>query len=80
MTVVPTLAPIITPTDWLRLISPALMNPTTSTVVTEEDWMTAVTKAPVIAAVNRFLVNRASSAFMPSPAAALSPSDMVLMP
>ena len=35
--VVPMLAPIITPIDWVSVISPAVMKPTTSTVVTEED-------------------------------------------
>ena len=45
--VVPMLAPMMTPTDWARDMSPAEMKPTTSTVVTEEDWITAVTRAPV---------------------------------
>lgn len=40
------MAPIMMPTDWVSVIRPAVINPTTSTVVTEEDWMTAVTKAP----------------------------------
>ena len=39
------------PIDCSEVISPALTKPTTSTVVTEDDWMTAVTRAPVSAAV-----------------------------
>ena len=45
--VVPMLAPMMTPMDCARDMSPAEMKPTTSTVVTEEDWITAVTSAPV---------------------------------
>ena len=46
VTVVPILAPIIIPTDWRRLISPAFTKPTVITVVAEEDWIKAVTKIP----------------------------------
>ncbi len=37
VTVLPILAPMITPKDCSALIRPALTNPTTNTVVTEED-------------------------------------------
>jgi len=37
VTVVPILAPRITPAAWLRFISPALTKPTTMTVVAELD-------------------------------------------
>ena len=68
------------PTDWLSDIKPALTNPTTSTVVTDDDWMTAVTIAPVVAAVNRLVVSRARRRFIPSPAAAFMPSAIRFMP
>ena len=35
--VVPMFAPMMTPTAWVRLSSPALTKPTTITVVAEED-------------------------------------------
>ena len=44
--VVPTLLPMITPMDCLRVSSPALTSPITMTVVAELDWMKAVTNAP----------------------------------
>ena len=47
VTVVPTLAPMITPMAWRRESRPELTKPTTITVVAEEDWMTAVTSIPV---------------------------------
>jgi len=47
VTVVPILAPIITPIDSTRDNNPALTKLTTITVVAEEDWITAVTKTPV---------------------------------
>ena len=51
------LAPMITPTDWVRVIMPLLMKPTTSKVVTVEELSTPVTKAPVNAPINRFVVS-----------------------
>ena len=78
--VLPILAPIMTPTDWVSVIKPAEMNPTTSTVVTDEELSTAVTKAPVNAPINLFLVRRDSTFLSVSPAAALSPSDICSIP
>ena len=46
VTVVPMLAPMMTPTVWYRSISPELTKPTTMTVVAELDWITAVTARP----------------------------------
>lgn len=78
--VVPTLAPMMTPIDCDIVISPADTKPTTSTIVTDELWITEVTKAPLIAAENRFLVSFDNSVFIWSPAAALRPSDICSMP
>ena len=64
VTVVPTLAPNITPTDCTRVMMPALTKPTTSTVVTEDDWITAVTMAPVTAPRTGFPVSLANSTFI----------------
>ena len=47
VTVVPTLAPMITPMAWRRESRPEFTKPTTMTVVAEELWMTAVTPRPV---------------------------------
>ena len=47
VTVVPTLAPMITLMAWRSVINPELTKPTTITVVAEEDWITAVTAMPV---------------------------------
>ena len=44
--VVPTLAPIITPTVCDKLIIPEFTRPTSITVTAEDDWITAVIKAP----------------------------------
>ena len=80
VTVVPMLAPMMTPTDCVRLIRPAVMKPTTSTVVTDEDWITAVTKAPVIAPMTRLPVRRARMLFIRPPATALSASAICSIP
>ena len=47
VTVVPTLAPMMTPMAWRRESRPEFTKPTTMTVVAEELWMTAVTPRPV---------------------------------
>ena len=78
--VVPTFAPMITPTDCWSDSRPAEMNPTTSTVVTDEDWITAVTKAPVVAAMNRFFVSLARTLLMPEPATDFNASVICSMP
>ena len=56
VTVVPTLAPMITPMDCPSVSSPALTKLTTMTVVAEEDWMRAVISIPVSTPVTRFVV------------------------
>jgi hypothetical protein len=45
--VVPRLAPMITPIDWISVSRPALTNETTSTVVADEDWTSEVVRKPV---------------------------------
>ena len=46
VTVVPTLAPMITLMAWPSCITPLFTKPTTITVVAEELWITAVTRSP----------------------------------
>lgn len=61
VTVVPTFAPMMTPTAWVRESSPALTKPTTMTVVAEDDWMTAVITSPASMANSRLCVTISSS-------------------
>ena len=44
--VVPMLEPMITPMDWLRVMTPELTRPTSITVTAEEDWMATVMPTP----------------------------------
>ena len=56
VTVVPILAPIITPIDCDKVNNPALTKLTTITVVAEEDWISAVMSTPVSTPVTRLVV------------------------
>ena len=56
VTVVPMLAPIITPMDCERVSSPAFTKLTTITVVAEDDWISAVISTPVKTPVTRLVV------------------------
>ena len=58
VTVVPTLAPMITVQAWLSFIRPELTKPTTMTVVAEELWMIAVTTRPRRKPFAGFFVSR----------------------
>ncbi|MPM70408.1 hypothetical protein SDC9_117363 [bioreactor metagenome] len=78
--VVPMLAPIITPTDWLKFIMPALTRPTTITVVALLLWIIAVIAVPTKTAKNLFRVRTSSSFFILSPAAFCKASDITFMP
>ncbi len=80
VTVVPMLAPIITPTDWARVSNWALTKPTTITVVAPEDWIMAVTQMPVSMAITRFRVIRVRKCLSLGPAACSSPSPITRMP
>ena len=46
VTLVPKIAPMMTPMAWRTFIMPELTKPTPITEVAEEDWMTAVTPVP----------------------------------
>ena len=80
VTVVPMLAPMMTPMACVRFISPALTKLTTITVVALDDWMSAVTRTPVMTPMKRFLVIAARMARRRSPANFSKPSDMIFIP
>ncbi len=46
VTVVPTFAPMMIPSDWCSVMSPAPTSPEVNTIVAVELWMTAVTRRP----------------------------------
>lgn len=56
VTVVPILAPIMTPMDWVRVSRPAFTKLTTMTVVADDDWIRAVIKTPVRTPVTLLVV------------------------
>ena len=80
VTVVPILAPMITPIACRSVISPALTKLTTMTVVALLDWMSAVTPTPVNMPIKRLRVMAPRMLRMWSPASFSSPSDMIFMP
>ena len=80
VTVVPMLAPMMTPIAWVRFINPALTNETIMTVVALELWIRAVTKMPVSTPITRFLVIEASTVLNRSPANFSSPSLIIFIP
>ena len=80
VTVVPTLAPMITLMDCPRVSKPALTKLTTMTVVALEDWIRAVTSIPVRTPVMRFVVITERMLRSLSPATFWSPSLMIFMP
>ena len=59
--VVPMLAPIITPIDWVNVRRPAFTKLTTITVVALDDWIMAVIMKPVKILLNEFDVIAANT-------------------
>ena len=80
VTVVPMLAPMMTPILWPSVISPAFTKLTTITVVALDDWMSAVISTPVSTPITRFLVIAARILRRRSPANFSRPSDIVFIP
>jgi hypothetical protein len=78
--VVPISAPRITPMDCVRVMTPALTNPTTKTVVIELDCIMDVTISPTASPLNLLLVTVLIIFLRPSPATACMPFDMLFMP
>ena len=80
VTVVPMLAPRITPMAWVRFISEALTNETTMTVAAEDDWIIIVTIMPVSTAISLLPVMRWRILFIFDPAHFCRPSDRSFIP
>ena len=80
VTVVPILAPMMTPIAWDRFMIPALTKPTTMTVVADELWMTAVITAPRSTPISLFLVKASNRDFILLPAAFSRPCAMICIP
>ena len=80
VTVVPMLAPIITPIDCLSVIIPEFTKPTTITVVADELCITEVTTSPVRKPVILLFVSLASIFLRLPPALRSSASPITLIP
>ena len=80
VTVVPTLAPIITLMACFRSISPEFTNPTTITVVAEELCITDVTPRPVRKPVILLVVSLLSKVLRAEPARLSRASPMMFIP
>lgn len=80
VTVVPMLAPIMTPMDWVSVRSPAFTKLTTITVVADDDWIRAVINTPVSIPVTLFVVIAVSIRRKLSPANFCNPSLMIFIP
>ena len=80
VTVVPMLAPIMTPMDWVNVKSPAFTKLTTITVVADDDWIRAVINTPVSIPVTLFVVIAVSIRRKLSPANFCNPSLMIFIP
>ena len=80
VTVVPTLAPMMTLMACRSVISPELTKPTTITVVADELWMMAVMPRPVRKPANTLLVILSSSVRSLLPARRSSAWPMTFMP
>ena len=80
VTVVPMLAPMMTPIDCANVIKPAFTKLTTITVVALDDWMRAVMRIPVSTPITRFFVMAAKILRKRSPAYFSRPSDIVFIP
>jgi hypothetical protein len=78
--VVPRLAPMITPIDWIKVSRPALTKETTSTVVADDDWTSEVVKKPVKMPLKRFPVMVDSAWRMRLPASRCTASDRIFIP
>ncbi len=80
VTVVPMLAPIITPMDCVNWSNPAFTKLTTITVVADDDWTIAVIAKPVKIAATRLPVIKLRIDCKRSPAAFWIPSLIVRIP
>ena len=80
VTVVPILAPIMTPIAWASVMRPDVTKPMTMTSVAEELCTKIVTAIPARIDVTLLVVALPRMTFRLSPQAFLSPLDMIVMP
>ena len=80
VTVVPILAPIMTPIACVSVRSPALTKLTTITVVADDDCMIEVIPTPVMTPLNGFDVMAVRKPLNFSPAAFCKPELIMFMP
>ena len=80
VTVVPMLAPMMTPMAWDRVKMPLFTRPMQMTVVPALDWMSPVRMAPSRTAFQTLLVSRWSTASILPPASFSRPVPMMDMP
>ena len=80
VTLVPTMAPIMTPMACRTFIIPEFTKPTTITEVAEEDWITAVTPVPSRTPFSGVLLSLYSTSSNRLPATFFSPSPIRDMP
>ena len=80
VTVVPILAPMITPAAWYRSINPEFTKLTTITVQALDDWITAVKRVPTRIPRNGVFVKNSRIALILAPAACSKLSLINLIP
>ena len=80
VTVVPMLAPMITPTDCVSVMMPELTRPMQMTTVPAEDWITPVISVPNKTPFSVLEVSRCSTPCILPPAMRSNPAPMIDMP
>ena len=80
VTVVPMFAPIMTPTDCVRVMMPEFTRPTQITTVPAEDWMTPVMRVPKITPLSVEEVSFCSTPCILPPASFSRPAPIMDMP
>ena len=80
VTVVPMLAPMMTPTAWVRSRMPLFTRPTTITMVPQLLWITPVIRVPSSTPRRVFAVSFCSTACIWPPASFSSPDPIMDMP
>ena len=80
VTVVPMFAPMMTPTDCVRVIMPELTRPTQMTTVPAEDWITPVMRVPKMTPLMVEEVSFCSTPCILPPASFSRPAPMIDIP
>ena len=80
VTVVPTFAPMMMPSDWCSDMMPAPTRPDVMTIVAVEDWITAVMTRPSRNALKGVPVTRSMTFFSAPEELSFKPSPIMRMP